>query len=56
VIDLWIAPAGDGKNGACFLFLPSLAFTWIYGQRSYGLTLAWLRWSLTVAWGKNTRP
>lgn len=45
----------DGIARYC-LFLPSIALTWFPGQSSYALTLAWLSWSATLAWGKGTRP
>ena len=47
-------PAPPGARA--FLFLPSIGLTWLPGCSSYGLTLAWLSWSATVAWGKGTRP
>ena len=56
MIDISFGTASNGKMHAC-LFLPSIALSWFEGGQSYGLSFAWLRWSLTVAWGKGTpRP
>jgi hypothetical protein len=55
VIDVWLSRQVYGAARA-FTILPALSYTWFPGQYSYAVTFAWLGWSVTVAWGKGTRP
>lgn len=44
------------KGCRALVLFPALSFTWIEGEHSFGLSLIWLLWSVTLAWGLDTTP